>query len=423
MLKPLLEDLPTPLLQMETVFRQLLLQAGVGLFGPLLQQRVDQIDAAYQPKPQFRRHGRRPLEVSTLLGPVTVLRDYYHGPDGGHCPADAQLGLEGSATPALARLVCRAAAQQPYGAASRDLAEYGSIQVDPRQIQRVVQQIGPACEPWLASLPSTAKAVPLVYVSCDGTGTPMRKEELQGRKGRQDDGSAKTREVKLGAVFTQHKVDEKGRPVRDYESTTYVGSFQSADGFGLLLRDEARRRAVGAAGQVIFLSDGAAWAEEIARQCFAGAVSILDFYHAAQRVHKLAARVGSADKNLASRWTKLLLKDQVAKVITQAKARMASLPNWTDPDDNLGFLERHQHRMKYGSYRKRGWFIGSGVIEAGCKNVIGKRLKQSGMFWSESGATCVLNFRTLLLSQRFDAFWKHRHNVHASKNDCLPLAA
>ena len=422
-LNPVLQDLPAPLLQMETVFRQCLLQAGLNIFGPLLQQRVDQIDAHYQPKPQSRRHGRRPLLVSTLFGPVTVLRDYYHGPDGGHCPADAQLGLEGSTTPALARLVCRAAAQQPYGAASRDLHEYGSIDVDERQIQRVVGHIGPDCEPWLASLTSSAKAVPILYVTCDGTGTPMRKEELQGRKGRQQDGSAKTREVKLGAVFTQHKVDEKGRPMRDHESTTYVGSFKGADAFGLLLRDEARRRAVGAAQQVIFLSDGAAWAEEIPGQCFAGAVSILDFYHTAQRVHKLAALSQPADKNLASRWIKLLLKDQVAKVITQAKTLQESLPTLTDPDDNLGFLERHQHRMRYGTYRKKGWFIGSGVIEAGCKNVVGKRLKQSGMFWSESGATCVLNFRTLLLSQRFDAFWKHRHNVHSSRNDCLGLAA
>ncbi len=400
---------------MESTFRQLLLQAGVEIFGPLLQQRVDQIDAAYQPKPQLRGHGRRPLRVATLFGEVSLLRDYYHGPEGGHCPADAALGLEGSATPALARLVCRAAAQQPYGAASRDLAEYGAIQIDERQIQRVVQQIGPACEPWLASQPSSAKAVPIVYVTCDGTGTPMRKDELQGRKGRQEDGSAKTREVKLGAVFTQHQVDEKGRPMRDHDSTTYVASFQSADSFGLLLRDEARRRAVGAAKQVIFLSDGAAWAEETARQCFAGAVSILDFYHAAQRVHQLAAlHPDEQPKKLASRWIKLLLKDQVAQVISQAKALQDSSPGLSDPDDNLGFLERHQHRMKYGSYRKKGWFIGSGVIEAGCKNVVGKRLKQSGMFWSESGATCVLNFRTLLLSRRFDAFWQHRHNAHVA---------
>ena len=420
----MLEQLPTPLIELEVQFRQLLLQAGRQLFGPLLQRRVDQIDAGYQPGPELCRHGRRSLRVDTLFGEITLLRDYYHGAKGGHCPADATLGLEGSATPALARLVCRAAAQQPYGAASRDLAEYGAIAVDERQIQRVVQQIGPDCDPWLAGLAADSVELPVVYVSCDGTGAPMRKEELEGRRGRQEDGSAKTREIKLGAVFTQHQIDEKGRAVRDHDSTTYVGGFQSAEPFALLLRDEARRRGVGGAKQVIFISDGAAWTEEIARQCFAGAVSILDFYHAAQRIHKLALLLGGeGPKKLASRWIKLLLKDAVAKVIAQAKELKQALAAFTDPDDNLGFLERHQQRMHYGTYRKNGWFVGSGVIEAGCKNVIGKRLKQSGMFWSEPGATSVLNFRTLLLSRRFDAFWKQRQNTHAARNDCLPLAA
>ena len=424
MLNPLLKELPAPLLEMETTFRQLLLQSAIQIFGPLLQQRVDQIDAAYQPNPQMRRHGRRPLQVNTLLGPVTLQRDYYIGPRGGHCPADAALGLEGSATPALARLVCRAAAQQPYGAASRDLAEYGCIAVDERQIQRMVQHIGPQCDSWLASQPSSGQAVPILYVSCDGTGAPMRKAELEGRKGRQEDGSAKTREVKLGAIFTQHKVDTDGRPMRDHESTTYIGGFQSSQEFGLLLLQEARRRALGAAHQVIYLSDGAAWAEEIARQCFTGAVSILDFYHAAQRVHQLAALLQPTEpKKLASRWVKLLLKDQISTVIAQAKKLQQALPDLMDPDNNLSFLERHQDRMHYGHYRKKGWFIGSGVVEAGCKNVVGKRLKQSGMFWSEAGATCVLNFRTLLLSNRFDCFWKDRHNHHAAKNDALALVA
>src|SRR4029077_12002759 len=135
---------------METTFRQLLVQSAKQIFGPLLQQRVDQIDATYQPKPQLRRHGRRSLQVDTLFGSVALVRDYYLSAQGGHCPADAALGLEGSSTPALARLVCRAAAQQPYAAASRDLAEYGAMAVDERQIQRMVQQIGPDCEPWLA---------------------------------------------------------------------------------------------------------------------------------------------------------------------------------------------------------------------------------------------------------------------------------
>lgn len=391
----------------------------------MLQKRIDQIDSQFQARPDQEFISRRPIDVWTLFGPVRVQRDYFLGKDRGHCPADAQLGLEGSATPALARLVTRAAAQQPYGAASRDLAEYGSIRVDERQIQRIVQRIAPAVEPWLAQLPQSEQAVPILYVSCDGTGTPMRKQELAGRKGKQPDGTSKTREVKLGAVFTQHGVDWEGHPLRDHESTSYVASYAASAEFSLLLRDEARRRGVGSAGQVVFLSDGAAWAEDIASECFAGSVSILDFYHASERLHKLAAALDRTRiKARIGQWTRWLLQDRIDKVITQG--RQLQSQGSEDPDvveEQLGFLERHQHRMLYGTYRSSGWFIGSGVVEAGCRTVVGKRLKQSGMFWSEHGATCVLNFRTLLLSQRFDTFWTDRINARAAQNDSLFLSA
>jgi hypothetical protein len=354
---------------------------------------------------------------------VVLHRDYYLGDEAGHCPSDAALGLEGSATPALARVITRAAAQQPYGAASRDLAEYGAIRVDERQIHRVVQRLAPAVEPWLAGLPESRQTVPVMYVSCDGTGTPMRRAELVGRKGKQPDGTAKTREVKLGAVFTQHRTDPEGHPVRDYDSTTYVASYQSAEPFSQLLRAEARRRGVGCATQVVFLSDGAAWCEAIPEQCFAGSVSILDFYHACQRLHELATALGVPNVEAqVSRWKKLLMKDRVNLVIAQAhQLRAQGVESPELADEHLGFLERHQSRMQYGSYRKKGWFIGSGVIEAGCKTVIGKRLKQSGMFWSEAGAGCVLDFRTLLLSRRFDDFWKDRANDHVARNDAVSL--
>lgn len=415
----------TDLLEWEQQFRDAVLAVGKQLFGPMLQKRIDQIDSQFQPKPDQRLVGRRPVDLSTLFGPVRVERNYYVGSQGGHCPANAALGLEGSATPALARLISRAAAQQPYGAASRDLAEYGAIRVDERQIQRVVQQIAPAVEPWLAQLPQSQQAVPVLYVSCDGTGTPMRKEELAGRKGKQPDGSSKTREVKLGAIFTQQAVDPEGHPMRDHESTSYIASYAPSNQFSLLLRAEARRRGVSQAAQVIFLSDGAAWAEDIAPQCFAGSVSILDFYHACERLHKLAVALQATKaKSRLAHWKRRLLQDAVAGVIKEGRKLQAE--GSEDPDvveDQLRFLERHQHRMLYGTYRRHGWFIGSGVVEAGCRTVVGKRLKQSGMFWSEHGATCVLNFRTLLLSQRFDAFWSDRLNTHAAQNDSLALCA
>lgn len=412
-------------LKWELAVRDAVLGAARGLFGLMLQNRVDQIDATFRRKPTQRLVGRRSIAVSTLFGEVRVARAYYRGPDGGHCPADAALGLEGSATAALARLVSRAAAQQPFGAASRDLAEYGAIHVDERQIQRVVGRIAPAVGPWLAAAPCSAEAVPVLYVSCDGTGTPMRKEALEGRKGKQADGSSKTREVKLGAVFTQHGVDDAGHPLRDHESTSYVASYAPASEFSLLLRQEARRRGVGSAGQVVFLSDGAAWAEDIAGECFAGCTSILDFYHASERVHELAVGLDAAKaRSRVDQWRGWLLEDGVGRVI--AEGRRLQSRGSEDPEaveENLRFLERHRERMAYGTYRGKGWFIGSGVIEAGCRTVVCKRLKQSGMFWSETGAGWILDFRTLLLSQRFDAFWNDRVTAHAKANEAHSLAA
>ena len=79
--------------------------------------------------------------------------------------------------------------------------------------------------------------------------------------------------------------------------------------------------------------------------------------------------------------------------------------------------------MQYGTFRRQGFFIGSGVIEAGCKTVIGARCKQSGMFWGEPGAENVLALRCIHSSRRLDEFWKDRLNTHATRNDSLDLAA
>lgn len=92
-------------------------------------------------------------------------------------------------------------------------------------------------------------------------------------------------------------------------------------------------------------------------------------------------------------------------------------------EKELGYFVRNVARMQYGTFRRQGLFIGSGVIEAGCKTVIGSRCKQSGMFWSAQGAENILALRCIHASRRLDSFWKHRLNQHAARNDALPLAA
>jgi hypothetical protein len=91
--------------------------------------------------------------------------------------------------------------------------------------------------------------------------------------------------------------------------------------------------------------------------------------------------------------------------------------------EELGYFERNVERMQYGTFRAQGYFIGSGVVEAGCKTVIGARCKQSGMFWSKPGAENILALRCIHSSRRLDEFWKHRLNQHAKRNDTLSLSA
>ena len=300
-----------------------------------------------------------------------------------------------------------------------------------RQIRRLVQCVGPAAQQWqqreaLTPLPGT-KAVPILYVSGDASGVPMRKEELEGRAGKQADGGAKTRMANLGCVFTQHRVDEKGHPVRDYDSTTYVSTLGPIEEFGPLLRQEAIRRGLALAMTVVLLIDGAEGLANMGRLCFSNAIQIVDFYHALEHAGKvLLALLGSKEhpdyKRRLGGWARRLLKDQVEKLIAQTRKECADKPQAEAVEKELGYFLNNIARMQYGTFRRRGFFIGSGVIEAGCKTVIGARCKQSGMFWGEPGAQNILALRCIQSSRRLDNFWKERLDTHAQRNDCLALA-
>ena len=414
--------------------RAAIFKSANDLVGWLLQQAAEQIDAAYQPKPGELRQGRETIGVQGIFGCFPVGRDYYYypGKKQGHYPADDALGLEVSYTPALAQLLClEGADESTYLKAEQHLARTGGIPVSARQIQRVVQRVGGAAQQWQERPAEPGQCerahTPKMYVSADGTGLPMVPEELAGRKGKQADGTAKTRQVYLGCVFTQHRVDERGRPVRDWDSTTYLSSFQSIEQFGPLLRQEALRRGMGSADQVVLLLDGAHGLEKMGRLNFPGCVQIVDFYHALEHAGLvLAALIGKQHPNYRTRlgrWAKRLLKDQVETLIEQTRQECAGQPQAPAVEEALHYFVTNVSRMQYGTFRKAGYFIGSGVVEAGCKTVIGGRCKQSGMFWSEPGAENILALRCIHSSRRLDIFWKHRLNDKAARNDCLPLAA
>jgi hypothetical protein len=421
--------------QLEGLIRTALFRSANALVGWLLQQAANRLDAAYQPKAGQHYKGRASTQVQGMFGTFPLERDYYYHPgkQEGHYPADATLGLEGGHTPALARLIClEGADENSYQKAEEHLRETGGILMSARQIQRLVQQVGAAAQKWqqraaLQPLPGSQPA-PILYVSADATGVPMRPEELEGRAGKQPDGSAKTRSAYLGCVFTQHRVDEKGRPVRDYQSTTYVSKLGPLEDFGPLLRQEAIRRGLGQAHQVVLLIDGAAGLENMGHLNFRDATQIVDFWHGADHAGQVVeALLGSKEhpqyRARRSRWVRRLLGNGVENLIEEARQQCAGQPQAQAVEEQLGYFVHNVKRMKYRAFRRQGFFIGSGVIEAGCKTVIGSRCKQSGMFWGQPGAEHVLALRCIHASRHLDQFWKERLNAHAARNGGLRLAA
>jgi hypothetical protein len=379
--------------------------------------------------PQEEHAGYRPKTVLTCVGWLTLRRPYLYNPSRreGRCPVDRTWGFVDSYSPEVLRLGCRAAALAgSYEAASRDLLTYAGLSIDARQLQHMVSAMAPVLNRWRQSqapAPADPTRGQIMCVGTDGTGAPMRRRHLRGRKGKQGS-RARTREVKVGTVFTHRKPSQPNqRPERDHGSTSYLASIVSSEDFGPLLRQEAIRRGVGSATTVVFLGDGAVWVWRLARVNFPGAVCILDYYHACEHLTLLAAALYGEGTPLAKRryrlWKKWLLKDKVADVIEQA---IAELPKQArarkQAGQQINYLKRNQSKMTYQTFLQAGYFIGSGVVEAGCKVVVGQRLKQSGMLWSLKGAQHLLTVRCALLSGWFEDFWKY----YAQSGDALAFA-
>lgn len=371
-------------------------------------------------------HGVGAKRVVTLVGEVTFSRSRFVCVRCGatRYPGDEVLGIvDTSRSPGVQRIEAHLGAKEPFGEAAADLAQLAGLRLSAKDTERVSEALGEEIEQWSQAerrrqhRPDAPEPqgspIETLYIEFDGTGVPMAATEVAGRKGKQPDGTAKTREAKLGCVFTQTGVDNEGRPLRDPHTTSFVGAIETADAFGNRIYDEAVRRGLCRARRVVTLSDGAEWAKNLADTQFPNALHIIDFYHAAEHVARLAKEFYERSPELLKacieRWTGDLREGRVQDIIKHATAMLPKDPHARkDARKEIAYLEKNKNRMKYNLYRAQGLFIGSGIIEAACKNLIGKRLKQSGMFWSLHGANAIITLRCTILSKRFEDFWEYR---------------
>lgn len=353
---------------------------------------------------QMDAEGRRAKQVQTLVGWITVRRSYRRCPSCqlATCPVDTALGLRrDSHSPGVRRLASRFGAVLPFAAAAATLAEAAGIQLSPCTVRTITEGVGSACEASLQAQIAAAWSdgwhparVPVpdrCYVAMDGV-------RILGTDGQ-------GREIKLGRVLPIHQTaqGERRGPSR------YAAGLEAADIFGRRLAVVAHAIQAETAPKLAVLGDGAAWIWNLADEHFPHAVQIVDWFHASERVWELGRALHGDGTAQTERWVDSQL-DRLAQGAAAALAReWAALPVRSETaavrDAQVTYFANQASRMAYDRYRADGWAIGSGMIESGCKTVIGQREKGSGMRWSEAGAQSVANVRVLLFNNEWEAYW------------------
>ena len=363
----------------------------------------------------------------SVVGTAEVRRPYYlcsHCSQGQY-PVDVELGIAGlESSPGVRRMEAVVGSEMPFAPACEPMKLLAGLDVPAKAIERAAESIGTEIavrdkqeidRAKQLVLPIVSKqTIPKMYVLMDGVQIPVVAAEAEGRSSRTEGQRARTRECKLGAVFTQTTVDEDGCPIRDSDSTTYVGGIETSGEFGYRIYSEAWRRGWEWATTKIVIGDGAVWIWNLADQHFPGAVQIVDLYHARQHLWDLAALTYPRDAAAKKRWMvpmKDLLDHGRTDLLVEWVREIAAEHAGTKPGlaEEIGkqadYFETNMDRMRYPEFRERGFFVGSGVIEAGCKSIVGIRLKQSGMFWTVRGANAIIALRCCRFNGRFEDYW------------------
>ena len=402
----------------------------------------------------------RPKQILTLLGQVTFCRPYYQcvrpeqaeeagtKPECSHgeAPADVLWGVQQRRTSAgVQQAISYLCASLTLEEAAETFSRLLPLDRSARQALNLMQPVGEALAEaeqervralWeqatqarselTGQTPPKPEVIERCYVEMDGVtarmrrgGVPMEDKELK-RAG------DVYREVKVGAVFAasrgQHRsglapgvfVDQAG-------AIRYVAQRCKAEDFGKALYRLALNCGLPQARQVVVLGDGALWIWRLAAEHFAGAVQIVDLWHAREHVWKVARAAFIAGSPEAAAWAERACTFLVEGNIEDLVAEIAILPavppepgaSRSVPEIEIDYFISNAARMRYPTFRAQGMQVGSGIAEAACKTVVSTRAKRAGMRWTPEGLDAVLALRTAVLNQTYDDFWEAQHRLVA----------
>lgn len=419
---------PGNLAILEVAMREWALKVGRTVFERLLTtiaQRTPQVPPmCTKCGASMYREGTRTAKVHTSMGDVKYEREY------ARCRAcgigahvlDEEFGLDKQHnSPALQKMVSLAGTVGPFEKASELLSEIGSVLISARKVERITEQVGEWAQEWMNSRQQGAMSglevakpttIARLYVEADGTTVPMRAEGERRAESQRTEGKVEYKEVKIGAIF-EATVDKDGQP--HAKEKTYTGTFEDADVCVRQVVSEAKAIGSDFAKEIVTLMDGSAWLWNRLPLAFPGkkVTQILDWCHPSERLSQVGRLVFGEGTSKAGEWAEnqrsRLYEGQVSEVIASLECLKASRKEAREfVRQSLDYFREHAHRMNYAELRASGYFIGSGVIESGCKHIVANRLKQAGMKWSRKHVSKLLALRICRANGWWERFWNDR---------------
>lgn len=411
---------------LETLVKDTSLRIGAGILETMLNSdKTDQQPTfTHQDGTIMKYAGRKEKTFVTVLGDITLKRAYYTDDNGrGYFPRDKKLGMEkDSLSDGVRRMIGHTASVLSFKESSQMIKNLSTLNVTAKQVERASEKLGKEISENEKNI--VKDGIPCsktMYLGIDGTGCPVRKEETEGRKGKQPDGSAKTREVKLAVTFSADSRDKNGTPVRDKGSVSYNAAIESAatgdldkniSDFASRVERESKRRGFDKSERQVILGDGAKWIWNIAGELFPKAIQIIDLYHAKGTISRVAKEIFGTDSAFGKLWGKELRDDlEAGKIDTILEKLKPYLGDFNEADSCKKYLINNRERLNYPYFRKMGLSTSSGIVESGCRHVIGARVKQSGMHWTVEGANSIIALRCSKLSNRFEDFMTERKKI------------
>ncbi|MEX2443801.1 MAG: ISKra4 family transposase, partial [Alkalispirochaeta sp.] len=348
---------------------------------------------------------------------------YTDGTGRGYFPQDRTLSFDTDClSGGVKRMIGHTAGILSFRESSLMIKNPAGLHVGSKQVERAGEALGEEIirreKSEVVEMPSGSATM---YLGIDGTGCPMRKEETEGRIGKQPDGSAKTREVKLAVVFSADSRDSNGKPTRDVGSVSYNAAIESAatadvdeslSEFAQRVERETQRRGFDTSARQVVIGDGAKWIWNIADEQFPDAVQIIDLFHAKGTISTAAKAIFGTENEFGAQWAKTCRDELEAGALDSIIEKLdAFAENSKDARQCRAYLITNRSRLDYPRFRKLGLCTSSGIVESGCKHVIGARVKQSGMHWTVRGANAIIALRCFKLSDPFDTSMDQRRGA------------